>query len=511
MSTCSLDGAQLFPYLWRYFLRHPPISQWLMRSGPQSTSIVSPSHVAQGIGFCCNFTVPQHWSDMTPSFDLGEMFIPHHYYQNFMCGTVVAATSYHKHLVCALGKAAVRDPQSLPSYRTTVRRMVIDTSSSRSINIVEFSWMEDSTLIVTAKVLVPPDPNRSFQPAGCSGAFALFSNIQPGQLPPEIPQSLVSFVEAPRCRFCTQSGAVSCCCTNAMIKDYTQTEDPYTTAVWPPRIDYNLKKPSIDAYYNIRNVLNLITHISHVKVTAHVVLRHTEKRPDGRIINTYKLGPSRFVIKAVSFRRSNPFESDTLRQVADKLRLLRSASIRVANAISAKKQQQAKQNNLIDSQDLINFPQLDINNHSLYNTAGVSTPSSQRSTVHSPNSSESSFLSSPCVSCGRYLVTDHSTKCSQCQVVRKRKTQFFQPNNSYYQPTNVRTGDTMLVRIPCPRCDKTFSQQGSLNRHLKNIHEERKIPCQFCNMSFGQMFDLKVSTQYLQFVIYFTVEIIIRY
>jgi len=47
------------------------------------------------------------------------------------------------------------------------------------------------------------------------------------------------------------------------------------------------------------------------------------------------------------------------------------------------------------------------------------------------------------------------------------------------------------IRLDCPKCPKTFSQQGSLNRHLRSIHESRKLHCQYCDLAFGQAFDLK--------------------
>jgi len=47
------------------------------------------------------------------------------------------------------------------------------------------------------------------------------------------------------------------------------------------------------------------------------------------------------------------------------------------------------------------------------------------------------------------------------------------------------------IRLECPKCPKTFSQQGSLNRHLRSIHESRKLHCRYCDLAFGQAFDLK--------------------
>lgn len=222
------DGSDIFPYLWRYFLTHQHLRDWLMRAPPQTTASLSPAQIAQGTAFCCNFSVPNLWADMAPCFDLGEMFVPDHSYSHFMCGSMIAATSFHKHLVCALGPAAARTPASVLAYSTTARRMVVDMGSSRSINIIEFSWMADAALMVIVKVLVPPDPLHPFDSAGCTGAFALFTDVSPAGPLRVAPRSLVSFVEAPRCPICTQTGSLGCYCRNS------STQPPRLSAQYPP-------------------------------------------------------------------------------------------------------------------------------------------------------------------------------------------------------------------------------------------------------------------------------------
>lgn len=505
--SLTSDGSEMFPYLWRYFLSHQPLRDWLMRSAPYTTVAVSPRHVSQGIAFCCNFSVPNLWSDMADSFGLGEMFIPDHAYSHFMCGTVVAATSFHKHLICALGSAANRQASSLPSYRTCVRRMVVDMGSSRSINIMEFSWMEDGALVVTTKVLVPPDPSLPFQSAGCTGAFALFTDVSPGGPAPTVPRSLVSFMEAPLCPFCSAAGSLGCYCSNSMPNRYDEQNEAYSSAIFPPRLEKDLQGTAIDTYHNIRSRLDLIQHISHVKITAHVVTPLEFRTPSGLPSKTYSLGPSRFVVKAVLFRPSNGFEADTLRQVADKLRLLRIGTLNIASAFQ-KQRQSTSFNRSEDGADIDN----DITSLSFdmpkdssadFHIPTIPSPtnSAHDTTLRSVFSSVSSHVTNACRSCGKAL-ENSKIQCQTCSTYASEMTSI---NVSHSKPSHVKevvsgvvetpsTSGSPSKRLKCPLCEKTFSQQGSLNRHLKNIHEERKIPCQFCSMMFGQMFDLKVSS-----------------
>ena len=45
----------------------------------------------------------------------------------------------------------------------------------------------------------------------------------------------------------------------------------------------------------------------------------------------------------------------------------------------------------------------------------------------------------------------------------------------------------------CERCNKIFTLKGSLNRHIRNVHEEhRPFKCTVCEKNFCQKYDLKV-------------------
>lgn len=506
------DGSEMFPYLWRYFLHHEPLRDWLMRAHPYGTASVAPRDVAQGIAFCCNFVVPDQWKDMTTSFDLGEMFIPDHAYSHFMCGTVVAATSYHKHLVCALGPAANRHPKCLPSYQTTCRRMIVDMGSSRSINIIEFSWMQDGALIVTVKILVPPDPNVPYQSAGCTGAFALFSDVIPGGHLPTVPKSLVSFVEVPRCPFCTARGSLGCYCSGSLAVRGNRQSHEYSSAVWPPKIPNDVKGPAVDTYHNIRARLDMIQHIAHVKITAHVVSPHLVRENCGSVSKTYKLGPSRFVVRAVLFRPAKSFEADTLRQVADKIRLLAAGSLSVTHSLMITETENGVGNNSGIAKDGNNDQALDLGyfadetgeyptmegavekecpeyiqrGHAVRFPAMFTTESSRASiacSIYSRNGKELTQSS-------RQDSLKTKAASSRSSGLAKSATVSIQDVASKVTET-ISQAPVSSKPLICPKCNKAFSQQGSLNRHLKNIHEERKIPCQYCNMSFGQMFDLK--------------------
>lgn len=193
--------------------------------------------------------------------------------------------------------------------------------------------MQDSALIETAKILVPPDPIVPYPSAGCTGALALFKNVTPAVKMPTVPTSLVSLVGVPRCPFCSVYGSLECYCSDFLRRWASRLFDEYSSAVWSPRIAHDLKRTVVDTYHNVQMCLDMMKHTANVKATAHVVSSHKIVKAEGVVNKTYKLGPGRFVVKTVLLRPSNIFQGDTLRQVAGKLRLLKTGSLSLARAL----------------------------------------------------------------------------------------------------------------------------------------------------------------------------------
>lgn len=516
------DGSEVFSYLWTHFLRHQHLRDWLMRAPPFTAASFSSEQIERGTGFCCNFSVPELWSDMAECFDLGEMFVPDHSYSHFMCGSMVAASSFHKHLVCALGPAAARTPIAIQAYSTISRRMVVDMGSSRSIRIIEFSWMADGALMVIVKILVAPDRRRPFDQAGCTGAFAVFTDVTAAGELPTAPRSLVSFVEAPRCPVCIQTGSLGCYCLNRPCKDAFPLKLDRSSAVYPPRLDHDLTTSgtsyAADTYDNVRVRLGLIRHVAHVKVTAHLVTTQRSVDANGQLVSKYVLGPSRFVIKAVHFRAANALETHTLRQAAAKFRLLRCGALRFAKSMSSKYITSiSSRSRTLCINDVGDFvtreEELSIEQASRV-LQGTWTNELECDVVGDRNRADAlSLITSSDRSVSRSgSASVNGSRGSSSQEDKVIDVALSRPNADDWGqnvtavgcPGQMNVFSAPSIRLSCPKCDKTFSQQGSLNRHLKNIHERRKIPCEHCPMTFGQMFDLKVSNILKKLINFFT-------
>ena len=57
--------------------------------------------------------------------------------------------------------------------------------------------------------------------------------------------------------------------------------------------------------------------------------------------------------------------------------------------------------------------------------------------------------------------------------------------------TFARLGDNLCVPFQCDLCEKKFTLQGHLNRHLKIHTGEKSFKCDFCEKKFTQKGDLK--------------------
>lgn len=429
-----------------------------------------------------------------------------------MCGSVVAASSLNKHLVCALGPAAARTSAAYKAYSTVTRRMVLDMGSSRSIRIIEFSWMADGALIVIVKVLIAPDPLRPFDQAGCSGTFAVFDDAIPGGPLPVIPRSLVSFLEAPRCPVCIQTGSLGCyCLKKPSTVDPPSSSHPHlSSAAWPPQIENDLSNAPVscaDTYDNVRLRLRTIHHIAHVKVTAHIVSTSNSVDAFGQPCTTYRLGPSHFVIRDVHFRTANVMETHTLRQAAAKLRLLRGGVLRIASALGAR-----AFTDHVNAQLPSQSSSICVNDVGDFDTQGDDTLQHEAPPVSEdeevaisgaiPSEEQCNVMGPKTMDALSMITNSYATGVATDGPLGDSPIDEWDLNVGNVISDCDRDSEIVVrrpyaqesgVRLSCPKCDKTFSQQGSLNRHLKNIHEQSKIPCEYCTMTFGQMFDLKVS------------------
>merc|ERR1711888_270764 len=43
----------------------------------------------------------------------------------------------------------------------------------------------------------------------------------------------------------------------------------------------------------------------------------------------------------------------------------------------------------------------------------------------------------------------------------------------------------------CTQCDKQFKEVYNLNKHIKNVHKEKKLKCEKCNYTSNDLFNMQ--------------------
>lgn len=543
-ATRMQDGSELFPVVWNHFMSHAPIRAWLMNGYLDPVVDLRSQNIDEGIAVCCNFPVPKAWSALQSCFDLGEIFVPNHSYQHFSCGTMLAATTLHKHLMSAIGDASEAVESGQPEVagddnwavvlrsiggessledacHTRVRRMAIDMGSARSINILEFCWMRSGMLLVTAKIIVPPQPGIVHQSSGCSGAFAIFLDAQPGGEPPERPTHMISFLELPRCPFCEVRGSSTCVCRSALGARGSRFS--HSSAILESHILSDLAGTGSDTLYNVRRRIEAIQHMGIVKVTVHKA-EWLNTHSDGESEETFRLHalpPAMY--KPVLFRPSDRADAVVLRQVVERVRtsclVYNSFDIRIIlDAMQRRNKQyqllchmdeaadgpltivldeeQTSAEGIVEDQEGEDMPAVTVLQD---NTPSLRRSRGDWSDLQCDRCDKIFFKSGTLV---RHQRDVHSARSNSCGPRRDlsggdysagSSAPSFACRDTVGKSRGKRDGVEGVQRIACPRCEKTFSQQGSLNRHLRSIHEYRKLQCNMCELAFGQGFDLKVS------------------
>ena len=88
--------------------------------------------------------------------------------------------------------------------------------------------------------------------------------------------------------------------------------------------------------------------------------------------------------------------------------------------------------------------------------------------------------------------------CNPCALQFDKKIVFDLHTSLLHETAEPESGETISFTKPsapfqCERCNKFFTLKGSLNRHIKTIHEEhRPFKCTVCEKNFNRKYDLKM-------------------
>lgn len=204
----------LFHHFLPRYLHIPAVRAWLMDRSVTPTRYLS--KLSSGMSYACMYYPPsalprgsRPYPIPKPFLDWGDFMLCEHVFDSVAVGTLFNNREHH-------ALAQLRDkmlPSSTLSTRPRTRRFAVDLSVS-NLEIIEFAWMEDDSLIIACRRLDQPVPNGELQTRDLvlSGDF-LFYDIIPPHAAPGVPLLRMTLSEKPAiCQFCGTRGIKTCAC-----------------------------------------------------------------------------------------------------------------------------------------------------------------------------------------------------------------------------------------------------------------------------------------------------------
>lgn len=211
-SSSSEFGLELYqPMMQRYFA-DPNVSQWLLSRDPHP--LLHSSTLNTAFSYACMYYAssrppsgPGPYPLPKPFLDIGDFVVFHRRCGYFALGSLYNPNEKHS-------MANIRDmvltSQKLSS-RPRARNFAVDLRI-KNLELMEFIWMDDDSLIVACRRLHPSSlvPEK---PVVLSADFLFYSVLQPGDTLTDPPLLTMSLTERQAlCQFCGEIGVDTCRC-----------------------------------------------------------------------------------------------------------------------------------------------------------------------------------------------------------------------------------------------------------------------------------------------------------
>lgn len=218
----------LFQQFLPRYLRHPAVRIFLM-DHTQPPAPTFSSSLSSSLSYACMYYPPTSASRRAPTpppvpqpfLDTGDFMLCDHVYDGIAVGHLYNQNQHHP---LALLRDRMLGHKRLSNV-PTARKFAVDLSVS-NLEIIEFAWMADHSLIIACRRLDPIIPTVVNQHLVLSGDL-LFYDIIPYGMAPGVPLLRMTLSEKPAiCQFCGTRGIKTCACPSAF-----KTRAPSTSSV----------------------------------------------------------------------------------------------------------------------------------------------------------------------------------------------------------------------------------------------------------------------------------------
>ncbi len=209
----------LSEYLARYF-QEPGVSAFLLARS--KSPVTNAAQLRQSLSYACLYFPPSKaparapYAPPAPFLDSGDVLVYNRVYGSIAVGELYNPNEQH---ALALLRDSMRMTPRL-ARRPRSRKFAVDLSSP-ALEIIEFAWLEDDSLIIACRKLKSP-PERlvsvegAAQPSLVLTADILFYDVIPENELPTTPLLRMTLNEKPVvCVFCGAHGFASCACSSS--------------------------------------------------------------------------------------------------------------------------------------------------------------------------------------------------------------------------------------------------------------------------------------------------------
>lgn len=214
-SQSAPSGTLFQDYVQRYFAVEE-VKRWLLARVSKPVTYAEELHTS--LSYACMYFPPSHapprypYTLPPPFLDTGDVLL----YQRVF-GTIAVGSLYNKNEKHALAllRDSMRRTRRL-STRPKSRKFAVDLAAE-ALEIIEFAWMEDDSLIVACRKLqIPESDTYNMQSQLVLTADLLFYDVLSVHEFPETPLLRMTLNEKPTiCVFCGAHGFSTCSCSSS--------------------------------------------------------------------------------------------------------------------------------------------------------------------------------------------------------------------------------------------------------------------------------------------------------
>lgn len=407
----------------------------------------------------------------TPFLDVGDFLIYHHVDSSIALGTI--NNLHETHTLTSIRDAACRNisPQPILSTKPRVRNFAIDLDAP-GMELLEFSWMQDDSLIVACRRLYhsPHAPHKPHVLSADLLFFPVLSELH--TLLSVVPLFRVLLNETPAlCQFCGSVGVSVCRCHPSC-----KIRAPFDSVDIGVDYDPDQDPDNLNNFYTGVSVSNYSSRIANLNHSGAFFAQWYKRSAGGT-----KLVPTITPRHPVPYRFITGNKTDTLRLITLYLQKISFSKSSAANELRLNSPPAAT--DATEKHQYHHKKDGALVHYATGNTSSRATPLPTSQEVNEDQVYQSSSSGS----------SEEPNKSNTGEIEQHTKLTSGNTRNVSAYNTYINKKDrlkefmSMHVRdIRCLPCEKTFSKRSNLVRHIETKHFELKpFECDKCNRKFG--------------------------